>query len=187
MAALVHDHPFSDRSSLPEPVARFFGLPTGAVAAVDPAGVAIPPSRPALRVIPGGKEAALRVRQAPAVYRRRRLAVLVVAGLLLAAAVIGAVAATALTATPAAPAATGSSSADPAGRVGPAGSAGAAAPDAATAGDVYVVQPGDTLWGIAASLGTDGDIRALVDDLAALAGPGPLEAGTRLDLAALDR
>jgi hypothetical protein len=50
----------------------------------------------------------------------------------------------------------------------------------------YVVQPGDTLWGIARQLDPEGDIRVLVDELAARAGGAGLHAGQRLDLRGLD-
>ena len=48
-----------------------------------------------------------------------------------------------------------------------------------------VVQPGDTLWGIAAEHAAPGtDVRAYVDALVELNGlEGPLQAGTRLRLA----
>jgi nucleoid-associated protein YgaU len=49
----------------------------------------------------------------------------------------------------------------------------------------YVVQPGDTLWTIAQRLHPDGDIRALVDQMAANHGGASLSAGERLDLDAL--
>ena len=47
---------------------------------------------------------------------------------------------------------------------------------------VHVVQPGDTLWSIARSLHPGGDIRPIVDRLAALHGQGPLLVGERLVL-----
>lgn len=50
------------------------------------------------------------------------------------------------------------------------------------AGQVYVVQPGETLWDIARRLQPSGDIRPLVDRLAQAHGPGPLEIGERLAL-----
>ena len=48
---------------------------------------------------------------------------------------------------------------------------------------VYVVQPGDTLWSIASSL-TDGDIRSFVDDLIDLNGTASVDVGQRLVLPA---
>jgi nucleoid-associated protein YgaU len=46
----------------------------------------------------------------------------------------------------------------------------------------HVVQPGDTLWGIATSLQGEGDVRPLVDELARRVGPGGLQPGQRLSL-----
>ena len=43
-----------------------------------------------------------------------------------------------------------------------------------------VVQPGDTLWGIATELDPDGDPRALVDRLVDLAGSSALQPGQQL-------
>ena len=43
-----------------------------------------------------------------------------------------------------------------------------------------VVQPGDTLWGIATTLDPDGDPRRLVAELGAIAGDGPLQPGQQL-------
>ncbi len=114
------------------------------------------PSRPALRVLEGGR-APGRVRQ-QAVYRRRRIvaaAVLVlvtVVTLLLANAVV---ARSAGGGTPV-PAAGTSSSA------------------------VHVVQPGDTLWSVAADLAPGRDVRITVDQLRELNGGAPLVVGQRL-------
>jgi hypothetical protein len=46
----------------------------------------------------------------------------------------------------------------------------------------YVVQPGDTLWTIARSLQPEGDVRPLVDDLAAGRDGRPLQPGERIEL-----
>jgi hypothetical protein len=46
----------------------------------------------------------------------------------------------------------------------------------------YVVQPGDTLWGIARSLQPDGDVRALVGRLARANGGAELSVGEQLVL-----
>jgi Tfp pilus assembly protein FimV len=46
----------------------------------------------------------------------------------------------------------------------------------------YVVRPGDTLWSIARRLQPDGDVRPLVDRLAARNGGASLRVGQRLDL-----
>jgi hypothetical protein len=49
-------------------------------------------------------------------------------------------------------------------------------------GGEYVVQPGDTLWSIAARLAPDDDPRAVVDELRAANGGADLQVGDRLDL-----
>jgi hypothetical protein len=67
--------------------------------------------------------------------------------------------------------------------LGGAASEGAPAPAApASAPEVYVVQPGDTLWTIARSIQPEGDVRSLVDRLAEAHGSGPLRPGERLAL-----
>jgi hypothetical protein len=162
-----------------EPVARFFGLEAVPVASPEPAA-----ERPVLRVIPGGTDAVLRRRLRPEVYRRRRLTMLAVLSLLLV------LAAAVLdrghdTPSPTAPPPAASVQAEGVGgSVDPDPGLGLPVPSARPAG-VYVVQPGDTLWGIAHALDPDGDIRPLVDELARRAGSGPLEAGTRIDLSDL--
>jgi hypothetical protein len=118
---------------------------------------------PALRVLEGGRSP----RSLTRTYARRRVAALVLALVALVAVVALAVAALDLTGS-----ALGSSAA-------PAAAAGA------STGPVLVVQPGDTLWGIARRLQPRGDVTGLVDHLAALHGSGPLEPGDRLPLAGL--
>ncbi|MDH3752956.1 MAG: LysM peptidoglycan-binding domain-containing protein [Acidimicrobiia bacterium] len=49
---------------------------------------------------------------------------------------------------------------------------------------VAVVQPGDTLWSIAATIDTDGDVRDTVDLLVLLNGSSALTVGQRLVLPA---
>ena len=56
----------------------------------------------------------------------------------------------------------------------------AAAAAAPAAQPLYVVQPGDTLWSIAASLHPDGDIRGTVDRLVERNGTAALQTGQRL-------
>lgn len=116
------------------------------------------PSRPALRVIEGGRAPGAAARRAR--YRRRRIvaALLLVAvvttALLLANAVL-------------------------------AGSAGGGTPTSAAgtaAAAVHVVQPGDTLWSIARDLDPAEDVRLTVDRLVALNGGSPLQVGQRLVL-----
>jgi hypothetical protein len=53
---------------------------------------------------------------------------------------------------------------------------------AASAGAVYVVQPGDTLWTLARRAQPTGDLRPLVGRLAAARDGQPLRAGQRLVL-----
>ncbi len=47
---------------------------------------------------------------------------------------------------------------------------------------LHVVQPGDTYWSIASSLGTRGDVRGTVDELSAANGDRPLQVGDRVSL-----
>ena len=50
---------------------------------------------------------------------------------------------------------------------------------------LHIVQPGETLWSIAGGLGTDGDLRETVDQIAALnGGDTSLRPGQRLVLPA---
>lgn len=51
-----------------------------------------------------------------------------------------------------------------------------------TTQELYVVQPGDTLWSIAAALKPGGDVRDTVDRLAELNGGSALTVGQRLAL-----
>jgi len=51
-----------------------------------------------------------------------------------------------------------------------------------TVGETYVVQPGDTLWSIAAAIAPDSDPRPLVDALRELNGGPNLQVGQRLTL-----
>ncbi len=133
-------------------------------------------SRPPLRVIPGGRQAARAyARKArpvhPAVYHRRRLGVLfgvvsIVVVAYLAVTGLGVMLGGGAARAEARPAS-----------VAPAASAASARPSA-----TYVVRSGDTLWSIAHHLHPSGDIRALVDELSSRAGSGPLQAGQRLSL-----
>ena len=116
-------------------------------------------SRPRLRVIEGGRGCG---RPSRAVYLRRRItAVAVLVVVLLAAfaamarAGVGPLAAPAV-ATP--------------------------APISVAGADVYVVQPGDTWWSIARRLHPHGDVRPLVDRLAARNGGAALQVGQRVSL-----
>ena len=97
-------------------------------------------------------------------YRLRRLVVLLVLSLVLAAAVLVADAAFgALSATP----------------QGAARSAGA---DAGAVAEVHIVQPGDTLWSIAAEIDPTSDPRSMVDQLVDLNGSASIQLGQRVVL-----
>lgn len=120
------------------------------------------PFRPRLVLVPppGPAPAPIRPRrEAPAVYRRRRAAVLLGALALVFAVLL------ALGALP-----SFSHDATPVPRAAP------------VAAHSYVVQPGDTLWSIARSLDPAGDPRPVVDQLADRNGGVALVAGQRLDL-----
>jgi hypothetical protein len=60
---------------------------------------------------------------------------------------------------------------------GPLTATGGRAQGGVPAGRIWVVRPGDTLWGIATALEPARDVRPLVDRLAAEMGPGPLQPG----------
>jgi LysM repeat protein len=147
------------------PLAAPGGLDTGGA---EPAG-------PPLRLLPGGRDAVLRHRRPQAVYRRRRLVAAVVGAVLLIAALSGASALEErLTAS-----ASGASASAPTAAASVVG-----APTASdAAADTYVVQAGDTWWSIARSLQPEGDIRGLVDELAAANGGSGLVVGQQVDLA----
>ncbi len=169
MAAIIQ-LPAHPDTRLAAPVAEFFAL-AQAVPEIAPEFA------PQLRVIEGGRDASLRVRRSPAVYRRRRLAVTLLVSLLVltsAAAVWRAV--TSVPAATPVPTVSG----DGAGALS-APTEIAPAANAATA-DVHVVQPGETLWSIAEEITGGGDIRVVVDRLADVAGSPTLQAGQRLDL-----
>ena len=120
-----------------------------------------PPSRPALRLLEGGRSPAAQARQA--VYRGRR----VVAGLLVVAVVALLVLA-------------GAALARIAGGVPSA--AGSSAPPAAV--DTVVEQPGDTLWSIAEAVAPGVDPRITVDRLVERNGGAPLVVGQELQVPA---
>ena len=118
------------------------------------------PRRMHLRVIEGGRSPRSMVR----VYRRRR-----VVAVLIAACVVAALALL------------GGALMDMGGTT-PSASTPAAAVAASGTGPVLVVQEGDTLSSIARRLQPSGNTTALVDQLAAAHGPGPLLAGDRLSI-----
>jgi Tfp pilus assembly protein FimV len=104
------------------------------------------------------------------VYRRRRLV-----ALLLVVTVVAALALAVSALWPSGRAASNGSPLTPAGA-----SAVSAARPIAT--DVYVVRSGDTLWSIARSLQPTGDVRPIVDRLAAGRHGAPLQPGERIAL-----
>lgn len=61
----------------------------------------------------------------------------------------------------------------------------AATPVASQVGDVWVVQPGDSLWSIAAAVAPDADLRPVVDELARRTGGGSLQPGQRIGVEGL--
>ena len=120
------------------------------------------PARPQLRLLEGGR-APTRVAQ-EAVYRRRRVLAAVLVLAVVVAFVLLATAAVARFAGGAPSAAGGHSS------------------GAVAAAPTVVVQPGDTLWSIAAAVAPDADVRITVDQLVALNGASPIVPGQELVL-----
>jgi hypothetical protein len=121
----------------------------------------IPPRRAPAQVVPIDVARRWRSRPSPAQLRRRR----VVAAALALMTLLGVfLAAQALFGRPAGatPHATGSAGAVP------------------SAGRVWLVRPGDTLWTIALATGARGDIRPLVARLSAEVGGQPLQPGERI-------
>lgn len=113
------------------------------------------PSRPQLRLLEGGRAPSRLAEQAT--YRRRRLvAVVLVAALLVACALLATAAAARI--------------------------AGGAPSAAGGPSPTAVVQPGDTLWSIAATVAPDVDVRVTVDRLVALNGTSPIVVGQELVL-----
>ena len=127
------------------------------------------PSRPHLRVLDGGRSPSRLAQQA--VYRRRRLAVGLVVTLVVAAILLASAAAARIAG--GAPSAAGGQS--PTSAVA-SSAAGVAAPP------TIVVQPGDTLWSIAAEVAPEADVRITVDQLVTLNGGSPIVVGQELAL-----
>ena len=128
------------------------------------------PPRPSLRVLEGGR-APSRLAQR-AVYRRRRL--------LVAVAVAGALAVSILLVASAAARIAGG---DPSAAGAPSPTSAAATSAAGVAAPAtVVVQPGDTLWTIAAAAAPGTDVRITVDQLVALNGAAPIVVGQELAL-----
>ena len=116
---------------------------------------------------PRGRGVDRPVSRRAATFRRRRLVALVVAVALIAglAVALQAIARAASTVGPSAP--------EPLDSVG-------AGPPRPVDGEVYVVQPGDSLWSIAAELAPESDPRPVVDALRAANGGPELQVGDRL-------
>jgi hypothetical protein len=117
--------------------------------------------RPELRVLDGGRAPARLAQRAR--YRRRRFAVAVLAAVVLIA--------TFLLVSSAVTRIAGGA---------PSSAAGGPSPTSPT----VVVQPGDTLWSIAAEVAPDTDVRVTVDRLIALNGSSRIEVGQQLELPA---
>jgi hypothetical protein len=120
------------------------------------------PDRPQLRVLEGGRAPAELARRA--IYRRRRLVALVL--------LLGIVVACTLLATAAVARFAG----------GAPSAAGGPSNGVVTAAPTVVVEPGDTLWTIAADVAPDTDVRITVDQLIALNGASPIVPGQELVL-----
>lgn len=118
------------------------------------------PSRPPLRVLPGGRSPAHLAQRAR--YRRRRLVAAIVLVALVVAIVLLASAALS--------------------RIAGGAPSAAGAPSSPAATSSVVVEPGDTLWSIASAIAPDVDVRVTVDRLAALNGSAPLVEGQELVL-----
>lgn len=129
-----------------------------------------PLGRPPLVLIPGGREAARRRRQPAGVYRRRRVAVLA----LVAVVMVGIAASFGLVGPR-----VGAPEAPAVGAVDTVGAPRSAVARHAAEGRV-VVRPGESLWQVARRLQPHGDIRPLVDRLAARNGGAQVVAGQQL-------
>ena len=127
------------------------------------------PARPQLRLLEGGRAPSRLTQQA--VYRRRRVLAMLVVLVTVVALVLLATAAVARLAG-------GAPSA--AGGLPPTSAAASSA--AGVAAPTVVVQPGDTLWSIAAEVAPDADVRLTVDQLVALNGGAPIVPGQELVL-----
>ena len=142
--------------------------------------------RPALRVIPGGGEAALRRRRPASVYRRRRVGAVLVLTSMAVLVGLAAVGVRSLIAPGGAAAGSAPRAAVPAVATVPSPSERTGAVSAGAGGwspgRVHVVVPGDTLWSIAAELDPGADPRPLVDALAERTGGTTLQVGQRIPL-----
>ncbi|CAA9252765.1 MAG: hypothetical protein AVDCRST_MAG50-2338 [uncultured Acidimicrobiales bacterium] len=128
----------------------------------------VPAPRPVRRSAPVG--GARRSGVGPATYRRRRIvAAIVGVGLLVGIHVVaGVVTSLVVSATSAAASSSTSSIGGP------------TPPTAKAAERTHVVQPGDTVWGVARRFQPHGDVRPLVDAMVDARGGRPLQVGERL-------
>ncbi|MFN8038942.1 MAG: LysM domain-containing protein [Acidimicrobiales bacterium] len=200
MTAIViatHPHAGERRRLAPvTPQARPAGLalvPTGTAPAEALAPVAPVDARPALVLVPGGRAAAARRRGRSLAASARSLvpALPGAAALAVVALLLTTVAALVLATAGAEPVPAGRSSVEapvdaPAADLAGAPAVGAADEVVPVAAHAHLVQPGDTLWGIARSLQPDGDVRPLVDELSRRVGPHGLQPGQRVSLDGLD-
>ena len=127
------------------------------------------PPRPSLRLLEGGRAPSRLAQQA--VYRRRRLVAMAL--------VLGVVVAFVLLATAAVARFAGGA---PSAAGGPTPASAAASGAAGAAAPTVVVQPGDTLWSIAADIAPGTDVRVTVDQLVQLNGGNPIVPGQELVL-----
>ena len=128
--------------------------------------------RPQLRVLQGGRAPA-RVAQQAAFRRRRLVAAVVALGLVVGLTLLAITAVTRIA---------GGSPSPAAGELSPTSAAAASA--AGVAAPTVVVQPGDTLWSIAAAAAPGVDVRITVDRIVALNGSAPIVVGQELELPA---
>jgi hypothetical protein len=128
--------------------------------------------RPQLRVLEGGRAPARVAQQAS--YRRRR----VVAALV----VLVAIVSLTLLATAAVTRIADGNPSPAVGELSPTSAAAASA--AGVAAPTVVVQPGDTLWTIAAEAAPEADVRITVDRIRAINGSAPIVVGQELELPA---
>ena len=120
------------------------------------------PPRPQLRVLEGGRAPTQLAQRA--IYRRRRVVALAL--------VLGLVVGLTLLATAAVARFAG----------GAPSAAGGPSSGALAEASTVVVEPGDTLWSIAAAVAPDADVRITVDQLLALNGSSPIVPGQELIL-----
>jgi hypothetical protein len=131
----------------------------------------VPPYRPDLRVLEGGRAPA-RLARAAAYQRRRAVALALLATALVAAYLLVGAVSTRF-----------AGGGDPSSAVGnPSPTSAVALRAAEVAATSWVVAPGDTLWSIAADIAPEADVRATVQQLVELNGSSPIVVGQQLVL-----